>query len=156
MLHGIHNVTSNQDQMVRYQLIGLVREFISVTNSVGRIKRPNMIIRAIAPSENAADRMKHFREKWRSPNILSKSSCVPSGSAPSFRTSNVRSHLDKASLARWDAKRSPNSKTPRTDPATRTGTLPVPNSWIMSVRKLTCGVPVSRTNLAWYASWRCY
>src|SRR5262249_32754138 len=41
-----------------------------------------------------------------------------------------RNRLYRASLARWDANFSPSSKTPRTDPATMKGTLPVPKSWI--------------------------
>jgi hypothetical protein len=88
----------------------------------------NMPVKTIAPSENAADRMKHFNEKCRSPKILSKSSRVPSGSAPTCRTSNVSSHFERASLARWDASFSLSSKTPRTEPATTTGTLLVPKS----------------------------
>jgi hypothetical protein len=42
-------------------------------------------------------------------------------SAPAFRTSNVRSQSDRASLARWDAYFSPSSKTVRTVPAITTG-----------------------------------
>jgi hypothetical protein len=46
-----------------------------------------------------------------------KSSRVPSGSAFAFWMSNESSHLEGASLARWDASFSPSSKTPRTVPA---------------------------------------
>jgi hypothetical protein len=39
---------------------------------------------SIAPIENTNDRKKHCSEKCRSPKILLKSSCVPSGSAFAF------------------------------------------------------------------------
>jgi hypothetical protein len=69
-------------------------------------------------------------------------SFAPSGSACAFRTSNVSSHFESASFARWDASFSPSSKTPKTVPAITIGTLPVPRSWVMSER-LTCRLPAS-------------
>jgi len=96
----------------------------------GAINRHSMMpMNTTEPRENATDRETPQRKITE--NSLEK---LLSAVWKSFGllNMNVRSHFDRASLARWDANRSPSSKTPRTEPATMAGTLLVPESWMMS------------------------
>ena len=100
----------------------------------GAINRHSMMpMNTTEPRENATDRETPQRKITE--NSLEK---LLSAVWKSFGllNMNVRSHFDRASLARWDANRSPSSKTPRTEPATMAGTLLVPESWMMSEGKL--------------------